>query len=250
MSRGIVSQEEGEDYRMELLFHEKSRLVRYSWRGVEWSSEMRSTVINFEIVDLGVSRGNTGEGIVLNIIHDGWEDLNLREKQDRIWSVALRCLKDLLEERDYRVWWQEIRTPDGFRSADSSDVERFLRKIENESRGKQEKKAAALVMREIMKWMEGQGSWFIKGNESEVEFRFQKNRIFTMLKSGNVMMSWRELEKILTDRLQDFATRLSVEQDLDIHIGKSQDRFSATGLNPEFFSRWCIDVIQFKRDTL
>ncbi len=249
MSRNTVSQEEGVDMEMRLVTEEKYQLVRYSWRGEVWPQETPATIITFEIHDLGVFRGQTGEGIRLEIIHDGWTDQEARDRQESIWKLAIPGLKALLEGRTVKPWWDGVKSADGYRNTDLTEIRLFLEKMEQESRGRLEKKQAAGVIREICKKLDGQGEWYMKENRSEFELRFNKVRLFSVMKNGTLVLSWRELERILGERLQDYASRLSVEQDLDLRIGKSQDRISAMHLNPGFWSQWCIDIIQYKRDT-
>lgn len=247
MSRNIVSQEEGRDMDMKLLTAEENRLVRYSWRGRDWSEDIPNTIITFEISDLGVSRDSTGEGISISILHDNWVDESERESQKRIWEQAVICLKDHLSGNDVKLWWNIEKSKDGYRPVNLGAIKQFLERLEKDSRGKSEKKQAAQNLLHICKEMDGQGSWYMKENGNEFELRFKDRKLFGVVKNGNLIIGWRDLEKILGDRLQDYANRLTVEQDVDLHIGKSQDKLPAYQLNPQFWVQWCLDIVQYGR---
>lgn len=243
MSRNIVAQEEGRDMEMRLSAQEENHMVRYTWRGHDWERSTPSTIITFEIQDLGVSRGKTRDGVNLLIVHDGWTDEEERKRQEEIWEKALSNLKSHLNGSKFVPWWETGDMKDGFRKSNLRGVEIFLERMEKEGRGKQDRMAAAAVLRMICKDLDGPGTWFIKENGAEVEYRLGEILLFGMLKNGNLTLAWRDLEKILGDQLQDFASRMSIEQDLDVHTGKSQDRFAAPEIHPELWIRWAKEII-------
>ncbi len=247
MSRFIVSQEESRDMEMRPLAMEKDHLVRYTWRGKDWDKSIRSTIITFEIEDLGVSRGSTGEGIQLRVIHDGWSDPVERERQEKIWDLAIKCLDKYLKGVEFSSWWDDNKNQDGFRQVQLGSIKQFAEKMDQESKGKAEKKLAARCVLDICLDLDGLGSWHMKDNRNEFELRFQNHRVFGIQKNGNMLIGWRDLEKILGDQLPDYASRLTVEQDVDLHIGKSQDRLPLHMINAHFWAAWCKDVIEFAR---
>jgi hypothetical protein len=244
MSRNIVSQEEGRDMEMRPLTLEEPTIARYSWRALDWNKSIPSTIINLEIHDKGVSRGRTGEGIVLEIIHDGWHSQEERDKQEKIWKLSLEGLKALLLGKNFKPWWESGMPSDGYRQIALPIIRQFTDKMEKDVRSKQEKKIASQVIWTICEYLDGQGKWFMKDNGNEFELRLGTYRLFAVMKNGNIVMAWRDLEKILGDKLQDFASRMAVEQDLDLHIGKSQDRLPAASINPALWNKWCLAIIQ------
>ena len=112
MSRNLVSQEQDRVSEMRLMQAEKYQLVRYSWREQDWDPATETTTITFRIRDLGASRSRTGEGLMLEMSHDGWEDEAARERQARIWKKALAVLDKILAGKTAKAWWenQEARS--------------------------------------------------------------------------------------------------------------------------------------------
>lgn len=250
MSRNIVAQIEGRDMEMRLIFEEEGRLARYSWRGNDWPSSQPSTVITFEIHDLGVSRGKTREGVRLEIIHDGWTDPEERDYQQKIWEMAIDNLKKHLLGQSFTPWWESGDHKGGFRKSNIADVEKFLERMEKEGRGKVERRAGAARLRQICRELNGPAVWYIKDNGAEVEYRMGDRMIFGMMKNGLLIIAWRDLEKILGDRLQDYAMRLSLEQDMDIHAGQSQDRLIAQDIHPDMWIQWCKEIMDLGKKKL
>ncbi len=249
MARNIVSQEEGRDMEMKALVLEEPSLARYSWRALDWGKNVPSTVINIEIHDKGVSRGKTGEGIVIEIIHDGWVSQEERDKQQRIWELSLEGLQAHLTGKPFKPWWESETPSDGYRQISLPIIKQFTDKMEKDVRSRAEKKQASGVIWSICEFLDGQGKWYMKENGNEFELRLGSYRLFSVMKNGNLVMAWRDLEKILGDKLQDFANRMAAEQDLDLHIGKSQDRLPAASINPGLWGKWCLDIIHHGRSS-
>ncbi len=248
MSRHIVSMEDGKDVEMRLLQSEKNLMVRYNWRPLDWDESVRETVITFEIEDLGVSRNHTGQGISILITHDGWSDNDQRNKQDKIWKEALACLKEMLEGREVKPWWETARARSGYRKIKLSVLKHFAERIDKENRGKPEKKAASQNILKMSQTLDAQGDWYIKESGTEIELRFQGTKIIGFLKNGSVVLAWRELEKLLGKNLNEYADRLALELDMDMHVGKSQEKIPAQSLEPMLLTQWCIDIIQSARE--
>jgi len=249
LSKNIVAQEEGREMEMRLLQSEKNHLVRYSWKMIDDPNNALPTVITFEIEDRGVSRGNTGEGITLIINHDGWSNEEERAKQEKIWLLAIEGLKNLIENRAVKPWWEIEQTTGSFRPVKMQTIKQFLEKVERASpRAKNSRKSAATVIGRLCANLDGQGNWFQKQNGNEIELRFKSFRVFGALRNGYITFRWRELEKMAGSHFHDFVQRLQLEQELDLHIGKLQEKISAISLNPDLLSQWYIDVLQHYRD--
>lgn len=243
LSRNLVSQQDGREMEMRPLTQEKDRLIRYLWQPVEREDEALNTVITFEIEDLGVSRDTTGEGIRLHIIHDGWTNREERDQQAKVWKSAVVCLEALLKGEKLEPWWEGSEANDGFRQVNLTAIRKFLQKMEEDAKGKLEKRQSVQNLEQICEELDGVGQWYIKENGNEIELRFKDSRLFNALKNGTFVILWRELENLVGDRLQDFASRLSIEQDLEIHPGKVHDRIPASMIQPSLWNAWCRDLI-------
>ena len=250
MSKNTVSFEDGKDIEMQLLKQEKNHMLRYNWRPQDWNEDMPETTITYEIEDMGVSRDQTGEGITLTIIHDGWTDQKERNKQEKIWKMAISCLKDIQEgKKQITPWWENERHRAGYRKVKLSVLKSFIERINKENRGKQEKKIASQQLMKLCQALDNQGAWYLKDNGNEVELRYGKTKIFGVLKNGSISIPWRDLESILTARgLKKLANRVVIEQGIELHIGKSQEKLPAQNLNIELLTQWFIDIIQVARD--
>ena len=248
MSKNIVSQEEGRDVLMKLLQTEKNHMVRYNWKPLDWSDEVPPTVISVEITDMGVSRRKTGEGIQLEILHDGWTDQDERDRQERIWKMAIGSLKAELRGKLAKPWWESENVRSKLQQVKLPALKQFAEKIEKENRGKSDKKVASQVVWQLCQGLDKQGKWLLKESGNEFELHYQQHRIFGVNKNGNLSLGWRELEEALGGDLTMYSDRLSMEQSMDLHVGKNQERIPAHQLNPELWIQWCIDLIQSVRE--
>lgn len=248
MSRNIISHKQGEESEMTLLVQDKNELIRYSLKGKSWPATQGETVITVEIEDQGVKRGSVGEGISVNIYHEGFSDENIRSEYENIWKQALPALETLLKDEDPTPWWDNEVWKGEYRPAQLSDLKEFLRRMEEETRAKKEKQKASKTLWKVFQALDGKGEWFCKENYTEIEFACRGQKVFGAQKGGQLVMSWRELDPILGRSLHDFADRFSIEQDMDIRVGQNYDRMPASQLNPDLFIRWCFDVIAHKGD--
>lgn len=248
MSRNTISHKPGDEVEMVLLTQDKNELIRYSLKGRSWPSSQGETVITFEIEDRGVRRGSAGEGIHVNIYHEGWTDEALRAEYEGIWTLAAPALEKLLRNEEPEPWWDNETWKGDYRPASLTDLKEFLRRMEEETRAKKEKQKASRLLWKIFQELDGKGEWYCKENLTEIEFVARGQRLFGAQKAGQLVMSWRELDPILGRNLQDYADRFSIEQDMDIRVGQNYDRMPASRLNADLFIRWCLDVIAHKGD--
>ena len=243
-SRGIIAYNEGNEIEMRLVQQETNRMVRYSWRPTTWPENFPETTITFIIEDCGVSRNKTGEGVRLLVLHDGWVDENEKIEQEKTWQQALLAIKNYLEGKKFKIWWSTEIDESKFQMIKFPALKQFLDKIDKDNKGKPEKKLASKNIYDLCRNIEEQGQWYMKGESSEVEFRNGERKIFSILKNGNIQFCWRELETLLGKKTFQFLTnRLSLEQNIDIHIGKSQDKIPGHLLIVESLTQWLIDVI-------
>jgi len=248
MSRNVVSHKPGDEAEMVLLTQDKNELLRYSLKGKSWPVDQGETIITFEIEDRGVRRGSTGEGIMVNIYHEGFTKEDLRTEYDQIWKLAAKSLQQLLSDEDPEPWWDNEKWKGDYRPVVLADLKEFLKRMEDETRAKKEKQKASKILWKIFQELDGRGDWYCKENYTEMEFVARGQRIFGSQKAGQLVMSWRELDPILGRSLQDFADRFAIEQDMDIRVGQNYDRMPASRLNSDLFIRWCNDVISHRGD--
>jgi uncharacterized protein YndB with AHSA1/START domain len=247
MSRNIVSQLNGKDMEMKILQEDKYRLIRFTWRGADWKRDVPETVITYEITDLGAARGSTGQGIQIEMNHDGWSDEEERNLQENIWQQALPGLQALLEGKKFTPWWEDEKNRSGDTGYKTADLKAFLERSDKEGRGKNDRKKSIQVIWKICQAMDGVGEWIVKESTGEFELRARGALLFASLKGGILSLNWRELEKLLGRELVDFANRLSLEQDLDLQIGKTQEKIIGKDLNPDLFSQWLQDVLDHQK---
>ncbi|MBL8018340.1 MAG: SRPBCC domain-containing protein [Leptospirales bacterium] len=247
MSRNIVSQVTGKDMEMKILMEDKYRLIRFTWRGLQWKRGVPETVISYEITDLGAARGSTGQGIQIDVNHDGWSDPEERSIQEKIWQQALPGLRALLEGKKFVAWWEDEQNKSGDQGYKTADLKAFLERSDKEGRGKNDRKKSIQAIWKICQSMDGLGEWIVKESTGEFELRARDAMIFASMKGGILCLNWRELEKLLGRELVDFANRLSLEQDLDLQIGKTQEKIVGRDLNPDLFSKWLHEVLAHKK---
>ncbi len=247
MSRNIVSLDDGREIEMKLLQSEKNHSVRYGWRPMDRST-LPATVITFEIRDLGVSRSRTGEGISLEIIHDGWPSQEDRDAQEKIWKSALPGLKACVEGKKVKSWWQNERSRSDMKSARFAQIKQTLESMESENRAKPERKLSIQKIGKVCQILEEQGAWFIKDGGGEFEIRFNNAKVFSAQKNGNIILHWRDLEKILGRSFKDFTNRLALEQSRELHIGKSLEKIPAVEMDESLLAPWFLDAIQAARE--
>ncbi len=247
MAKNIVSHKPGKDMKMILVNTRENEFIRYKFYGLDWKDHPE-TVIAIEIEEKGVRRRDKGEGIRIHIYHEGWVNEEYRKEYEEIWDKAIESLKILLTEEKVAYWWEKEKRKGDFRSATLQNMKEFINKMEEETRAKKEKKKASKILWQIFQALDPYGEWYCKDSFTEIEFYAKGQKIFGAQKSGQIIMSWRELEPLLGRNLQDFAERFSVEQNnLEIHVGQNYERIPAIDIIPELFIRWCIDVIEFKK---
>jgi len=248
-AKNIVSFEEDKDIEMRMLQSEKNQMVRFNWRPMEWNDDVPETILTFEIQDRGVSRNQTGEGIVLTITHDGWSNEDERDKQKKILTPALAGLKGLLEGKKVKAWWEKEQGGAGLRKIKFSVLKQFAERIESENWARHNKKLASQNILKLCQNLDGQGVWFIRENRNEIEMRFNEIKLFGIMKNGNILLIWRDLEEVLGKKsLKDFSNRLALEQGADLHLGKTQDKIPGHSIHADLFTQWILDVIQFIRN--
>ncbi len=248
MSRSAICQEDDRMVEMKLMQADKNRLVRYSWRGLDWDPSAPATTITFQIEDLGASRNRTGEGLKLEMSHDGWSDPLERERQDRIWKSALPVLEALLNGKDVRPWWESENSRGSFRLVRLAALKSFVEKIEPDNRDRADRRILSQSLWKICIGLDGQGSWYLKDNEKEFELRYANRKIFGVSMTGAVTLHWRELEKILGANLDEYSRRLAAEQDVDVRADKGVEKIEGSHVKPELWIQWCEDVIRTARE--
>lgn len=242
MSRHIVSFDDGRDIEMKLQHSEKNHLVRYSWRDLS-AEKSAPTVITFQIKDLGVSRGRTGEGISLEMTHDGWRDARVRDEQEKIWKLAMPCLKAHLEGKKFTSWWLTSKGGGGFKPVKASLIRAQIDKLDKENRVRGGKKQPGAVLWKICQGLDTKGTWHMK-ETGEFEFRSGTLRLFSVNKTAQIVLNWKDMAKVLGDRMAELAGRLAVEQDLTLSLSSGIDRIPAIAIDAALWVKWCIDAVE------
>ena len=242
MSRNLVSQEQDRVSEMRLMQADKYQLVRYSWREQDWDPHVDATTITFRIRDLGASRSRTGEGLMLEISHDGWADGPSRERQAAIWKKALHVLEKILAGKTAKPWWENQGTRGSFQQVRLAALKPLVEQIGPEKKGG--RKTIARSIWKICSSIDSDGNWYLKDDEQEFEFRCQGLRVFSLDLSGKITIFWSEMSKALGPNLEDFAHRLAVEQDIDVEANKERETIMVQHISVELFIRWCQDILQ------
>lgn len=242
MSRNLVSQEQDRVSEMRLMQTEKYQLVRYSWREQDWDSSVDSTTITYRIVDLGASRSRTGEGLLLEVSHDGWSDQAARDRQAAIWKKALGVLDKLLAGKPAKAWWENQNAKASYQQVRLAALKPLVEQIGPEKKGG--RKTTARALWKICTTVDSTGNWYLKDDEREFEFRVQAVRVFGLDLNGKITIFWSEMSKALGPHLEDFGHRLAVEQDMDVQINKDREEIMVQDISVELFMRWCQDILQ------
>ena len=130
MARNIVSQRSSIDVQMKLVDSRKNHAVRYIWRPENWDVTYPQNTIAFTIHDLGISREDTGEGLHLEIVHDGWVVVDERQQQEKIWQQALKSLKSLIEKKKVSPWWLKQNNQSSLRQVSLQGVKEIARHLQ------------------------------------------------------------------------------------------------------------------------
>lgn len=247
IAKNIISHKPGKDMKMILLNSRENEYIRYKFYGLDWKDQPE-TIIAIEIQEKGVKRRDKGEGILIHIYHEGWFVEEYRNEYEEIWNKAINSLKKLLETEKIEQWWEKEKRKGEFKAATIQQIKEFVNKMEEEAGNKKDRVKASKTLWKIFNELDSYGEWFTKDNYSEIEFYAKGKKIFGSVKTGFIIINWRELETILGRNLQDFADRFSIEQNnLEIHVGSNYEKIPATDIIPELFVRWCKDVINSKK---
>jgi uncharacterized protein YndB with AHSA1/START domain len=242
MSRNLVSQETDRVSEMRLMQSEKYQLVRYSWREQDWDAAIEPTTITFRIRDLGASRNRTGEGLVLEMSHDGWVDARARDRQADIWKKAWNVLEKLLAGKKSKAWWENQESRGSFQQVRLAALKPLVEQIGPEKRGG--RKTTARALWKICSSVDGNGNWYLKDDEQEFEFRCNGYRVFGIALTGKITIFWSDMAPALGPNLDDFARRLAVEQDMDVGVNRERESIMASEISVELYVRWCHDILQ------
>ncbi len=237
MSRNLVSQEQDRMVEMRLMQSDRNQLVRYSWRGQDWSGDAEPTTITFRISDLGASRHRTGEGLMLEISHDGWTNARERQRQKKIWDRALPVLEGLLSGKKVRPWWGKESGRLTFQQVRLTTLKPFFESIG--------KRSISRTLWKICSSLDSEGRWYLHDGEEEFEFRSGSCRVFGLDRDGVVKIFWIDLSGALGANLEEFMRRFSVEQEVDVDedTASTIQTMRVEDVRAELWIRWCSDVL-------
>ena len=243
MSRSSVSQEPGQNVRMKLIHSDKNHLVRYTWRPEDWDKSIPDTIITFTIQDLGASREDTGEGLLVDIVHDGWLDASELEKQKKIWILALRNLKALLRESPHTPWWEKKNYKTSLQQIRLTSLKQLLDVYQKNASSTVAKKIHQASWR-ICTALDKYGKWYLREGEHKFEFHHENKRLFE-LSQVSLILFWKHLkEKLGICVTEEFARRLNAEQDIEASSQNSRTSFSLVKLSADIWITWAEDLIE------
>ncbi len=244
MSRNTISQVKGEDIHVELISSEKNCFVRYAWRPETWDLRLPQTTITYNISDLGALRQNTGDGLLLDVVHDGWLDQKTRDHQEQIWHLALESLKSLLEEKKISPWWKKHNNVSSLCQVNLQNLKLVLEKYKKSKDSSSEKRHKVYQnIWQICNTLDAYGKWYLCEEDESFIFQYENQKLFKVV-GEQVTLDWQDLEQLLGLYIEGFKDRLFVEQDIDFESNQSQISFPVASFRVELWIAWCIDLIK------
>ncbi len=242
MSKKTVSHDNERSAHMELLQVERNQLVRYSWRPHDWRNSVPETTITFLIRDLGVSRDDTGEGLCLELFHDGWVDDGERQHYEGIWKQAFQSLKELLTNQSPSPWWGEqsnygnyspVRIPEL-----KNQVEELVMEYQPDNARKTTRKIVQFCSR-----LETLGAWYLSVTQRCLEFRFEGQPLFQIRPGLNFILFWQTMAALLGYNWGQFVDRFSVEQNREMDADATEIGFTFKQLQMDIWACWLEDLL-------
>ena len=231
MSRNRISQEKDKNIKMELLSSKENHFAKYSWAPEHDSDNIASGSIIFTISNLGASRQNTGDGLLLEIIHDGWTNEQKRMKQENIWKLALKSLKSFLEDGTVLPWWEKHGDDSAQRQIKIQELKQIIDGF------KKHKKTKKIIWQKIWKLcsaLYNQGKWFWdEGGES---FNFQcNNKNIMKVTENKIHLFWKNVVGPSVFYIRNIKERFSVEQDIEFPVTEEETIIDIAHLQVELF---------------
>ena len=256
MSHSKISQEKNKFVKMQLTQNTTNQLLRYSWRPEAWEADQPNGSITFKITDLSLSReANDDEGIILDIVHDGWQDEDEKNRQQQIWELALKSLRSLIEEDKVELWWNQNIQSENWDQVKIQVIKKF---IDEGRKSNQNYKAQVVKIIYQKLWkicnnLDQEGKWFINNEKSDIMFIYQNVKIFRA-NFEEIFLLWDEIKSSISNYLNNLKERLSVEQDININLIESETLLKIQNLQTELWLEWLTDLLneisKFKKKKL
>ena len=241
MSRNKVAQKPGQHVFMQLLNSEEPSFVRYIWRPETWEKNHPESTITLTIHDLGSFRQDTGEGLLLEIIHDGWVNEKEKEEQEKIWNLALESLKSLVEHNKVFLWWEGCNLNTSRKQINLSSLKQIFDSYKKESYDKIRKRKNQNLWKLCCTLEEGK--WFLSEGEEKIIFQCE-NQDLLQITQNEIILLWDSLNKISYDTKESFVERLEVEQDIAIQATDENTTLDLDNLQFELWISWCKDLME------
>ena len=250
MSRNRVSQKKGQDVYMKLVSSKEKEgaFVRYLWRPEHWPSHAPNTTITITINDLGASRQDTGEGLLIELIHEGWIDEQERSEQEHIWGLALESLQSLLENKKALAWWKEQNENPAWLRIKLQELKQILDRFKKK-KDKAGKSHIFQKLWQICNTLGPHGTWY--WNEEEQSFSFKcQNQQLLRLSEEKIILFWGKMKVLSPFDLKDLKERLSVEQDFIFSLDEEETALDLISLQIELWLAWCLDLLEKIKQTI
>ena len=243
MSHNRVSQRENRDVFMKIIGLEESKYVRYAWRPEYWGPHIPQTTITITLSDIGVSRESTGDGLLLDISHDGWVEEKEKIEQEKIWELAVESLKHLLDKNP-RPWWKEQSSTPDWKQVKLQILKPLIETFKKKDKQRQKNKQIYQGLWSLCSSLNTYGKWYLNLQEESFYFSHHDEKIF-QISPKDITLFWQGVKGITKPQLQDIKDRLSVEQDLDSGSGINEKEtvLSLSSLRFELWISWCRDLL-------
>ena len=244
MSRNKVAQKKGQNIYMKLVSSKEKEesLVRYLWRPNHWPAEAPATSITIRINNPGNSRQNTGEGVFMELIHEGWISEKERSEQERIWRLAIESLQSLLENKKALPWWEKEEEAPSWYQIKPQELKQMIDKLKKNDE-KDGKNKAFQNLWQICNALNAEGLWY--WSEEELSFNFKcQNQNILRINEEKITLFWRKMDFLPHSHLQSLKERLSVEQDFIFPLEEEETSLPLETLEGALCLSWCSDLFQ------
>ena len=242
MSRNKISQKKGQDVYIKLISSKEESFVRYLWRPEHWPAHVQASTITVTINDLGVSRQDTGEGLFIELVHEGWIDEQERSEQEHIWGLALESLQSLLESKKTLAWWKEQNESPLWRRIKLQELKQTLDQFKKNPDGTGKNQNFQKLW-QICNTLDKYGTWYWNEEERSFSFKCHYQQLLK-LSAEEMILFWKNMQTLSPFYLRDLKERLSVEQDFIFPLEEEETALALRSLQTELWLAWCLDMLQ------
>lgn len=244
MSRNKVSQKKDQYAYMKLISSKEKEksLVRYIWRPEHWPVHAPTSTITLSISDMGTSRQSGGDGLLLELSHEGWPNEEERNEQEQIWGLALESLQSLLENKKPLAWWKGRDEIPSWQQVKLQELKQILDSLKKKKdRNRKNKNFHKLW--QICTALDEHGKWYWNEEEQSFQFKCQNQKILNV-NGEKIFLFWKQVDFLSPFYLKDVKERLSVEQDFIFSPEEEETNISIDSLQTELWLAWCLDLLR------